>query len=301
MENKILLIYHNADVDGLMSGYLLQKYFDNQKISYDIVGYNYEKDADWMHVKQMYSEYWFVDVTPTKEWFEKICQTNIKVNIFDHHKNRYEILYPISVANKNTNIEYRFASSISGCEIFANYCFQDFVEKIYRLINIVSLYDTWKFVENSGVFTKEEILNVVTCLQQYTNLDDFSNKIDSSTLKELNHEGSGLVKKIISDNEEIIKNGTIIKINDNYCFIYIGYPNYWLTNKLFDINFDIDFTMGIIFNLRKNTSKISLRSQNDFDVTKLAKQYGGDGHKNAAGFSLNFNDSLEFIAKYLTN
>ena len=32
----------------------------------------------------------------------------------------------------------------------------------------------------------------------------------------------------------------------------------------------------------------SLRSRGDFDVSEIAKQYGGGGHKNAAGFSVSF-------------
>ena len=34
-------------------------------------------------------------------------------------------------------------------------------------------------------------------------------------------------------------------------------------------------------------TKVSLRSQNHLDIGQLARQYGGGGHKNAAGFTLN--------------
>lgn len=36
-----------------------------------------------------------------------------------------------------------------------------------------------------------------------------------------------------------------------------------------------------------NRTKVSLRSQNNLDIAKLARKYGGGGHKNAAGFALN--------------
>jgi len=34
-------------------------------------------------------------------------------------------------------------------------------------------------------------------------------------------------------------------------------------------------------------TKVSLRSQNNLEIAELARQYGGGGHKNAAGFALN--------------
>lgn len=36
----------------------------------------------------------------------------------------------------------------------------------------------------------------------------------------------------------------------------------------------------------------SLRSQGEFDVSEIAKQYGGGGHKNAAGFRVPFDHVL---------
>ncbi len=36
-----------------------------------------------------------------------------------------------------------------------------------------------------------------------------------------------------------------------------------------------------------NRTKVSLRSQNHLDIGQLARQHGGGGHKNAAGFALN--------------
>ena len=42
--------------------------------------------------------------------------------------------------------------------------------------------------------------------------------------------------------------------------------------------------VGVLFKeLSENKTKVSLRSQNNFDVCKLAKFFGGGGHKNAAG------------------
>ncbi|MDR1695905.1 MAG: bifunctional oligoribonuclease/PAP phosphatase NrnA [Endomicrobium sp.] len=69
----------------------------------------------------------------------------------------------------------------------------------------------------------------------------------------------------------------------------------------------INFTMtvagvkaGCLFKvIDKNTTKISFRSVKGFDVLKIARKYGGGGHKNAAGCTIdsNFRVSLEKIKK----
>lgn len=44
-----------------------------------------------------------------------------------------------------------------------------------------------------------------------------------------------------------------------------------------------------------NLAKVSLRSNGDYDVSAIAKQFGGGGHKNAAGFSLPITTLLEWL------
>ncbi len=47
--------------------------------------------------------------------------------------------------------------------------------------------------------------------------------------------------------------------------------------------------VGVLFTeIEERKTKVSLRSQDHFDVSKLAKIFGGGGHKNAAGCTLNY-------------
>ena len=48
-----------------------------------------------------------------------------------------------------------------------------------------------------------------------------------------------------------------------------------------------DAKMAVItFALNETTTKVCLRSVGDFDVSAIAKRYGGGGHKNAAGYEI---------------
>ena len=55
-------------------------------------------------------------------------------------------------------------------------------------------------------------------------------------------------------------------------------------------------TFGLIWYMGEgNTVKCSLRSNGDYDVSVIAKQFGGGGHKNAAGFSIDIQTFLGWL------
>jgi len=48
--------------------------------------------------------------------------------------------------------------------------------------------------------------------------------------------------------------------------------------------------VGLLFTEKESgKTKVNLRSQNEFDVSKVAREFGGGGHRNAAGCTLNLN------------
>jgi len=58
--------------------------------------------------------------------------------------------------------------------------------------------------------------------------------------------------------------------------------------------------VGVLFTQKNDSkTKVSLRSQNSFDVSALARAFGGGGHKNAAGctVSQDLNSTKELILK----
>jgi len=68
----------------------------------------------------------------------------------------------------------------------------------------------------------------------------------------------------------------------------------------------LDIKIGVLFVELKDNIKISFRSKGDLDMVKIAKEFGGGGHKNAAGANVkdislsNLKDSvLKKLSKYL--
>ena len=55
-------------------------------------------------------------------------------------------------------------------------------------------------------------------------------------------------------------------------------------------------TFGLLWSIDKdNQCKCSLRSNGDYDVSAIAKAFGGGGHRNAAGFTTDIQTLLEWI------
>ena len=54
-------------------------------------------------------------------------------------------------------------------------------------------------------------------------------------------------------------------------------------------------TFGLLWSIDKdNICKCSLRSNGDYDVSAIAKEFGGGGHKNAAGFTTTIQNIMEW-------
>ena len=55
-------------------------------------------------------------------------------------------------------------------------------------------------------------------------------------------------------------------------------------------------TFGLLWSIDKDGQcKCSLRSNGDYDVSAIAKTFGGGGHRNAAGFTTSIQTLLEWI------
>ena len=77
--------------------------------------------------------------------------------------------------------------------------------------------------------------------------------------------------------------------NYNICIVNCSSE---LTSDLGNIissNDNVDFAVLWKYNHPKEEYYISLRTNNKVDVSIIAKEYGGGGHKNAAGFATKIN------------
>lgn len=107
MPNKLAIIYHCKDMDGLLSATLLKNFYKDI-YSITMVPYNYEKEGiefikNQENFIKSFNEIIFVDVTPSVEWLENymnLCDKNHHLTIIDHHEKQLKDLMQAVTLNE---------------------------------------------------------------------------------------------------------------------------------------------------------------------------------------------------------
>lgn len=305
--NKILMISHLADIDGMGSVILGKFYF--KEFDYLLADNNYDFDLENDIDVNNYETIYICDLGFTNKNLQ-YCINNPqianKIKHFDHHeseeeKNKYSFVNEVIKLDNHltsaTELFYTYLLTLPNSEFLKSNFFSKLVEAIRR-------EDTWTFEEANNTLGP----NLAT-LHAYLGATSFINVISS-----LDCTGNFYLPKAY---EEIINRQNAIKDNDvaNYVSkariveykkykiivsISEGYRSY-VGNELMKKYPTADF--ALIINFYRLTC--SLRINNDkYDLGQVAQEFtlNGGGHKRAAGFQFD-EDSIpkieEIISKYL--
>lgn len=305
--NKILMISHLADIDGMGSVILSKFYF--KEFDYLLADNNYDFDLENDIDVNRYETIYICDLGFTNKNLQ-YCINNPqianKIKHFDHHeseeeKNKYSFVNEVIRLDNHltsaTELFYTYLLTLPNSEFLKSNFFSKLVEAIRR-------EDTWTFEEANNTLGS----NLAT-LHAYLGSTSFIDVMSS-----LDCTGDFYLPKAY---EEIINRQNAIKDNDvaNYVSkariveykkykiivsISEGYRSY-VGNELMKKYPTADF--ALIINFYRLTC--SLRINNDkYDLGQVAQEFtpNGGGHKRAAGFQFD-EDSIpkieEIISKYL--
>ncbi len=296
-DNKVLVISHEDDIDGL-GGVIL--------------GYLAFKDIDYMliHVKEQteivdfvknsnYEKVFITDLGLEDKIADEINKLGMNILHFDHHEtNVYASKYAFSTVEIQRN-----GISTCGTELFYLYLKENNLLKdnalIKRFVEDTRAYDTWDWVKNNNVEANDlnklfGIVGIDTYISKMVdklrnNNKDIFDETDKYLIELNTHEENELIE--LSDKSLIIREKDGLKFG-------IVFGNKFLSiigNTLCNRHPELDY-MLLIDPLEK---KVSLRSVR-IDVSKVAESYGGGGHKYAAGFSLN-EEKFKSLLKIIIN
>lgn len=297
--NKILIISHIADSDGMGSVILGIKYFKN--IDYILCE---ASDLECL-LKEDFSNYEQIFICDLP--FFKVTINAIENNSylkehlkhFDHHES--------SVSDNN----YSFINeviSINGLTVSATYLFYQYLKSLDDKLNKrfyeefvegVRAYDIWD--KNGDFELGKKITNVFTLMEPVSfidyicSLDDskefmITKEIDNLILsneKKMNNYFEKAYEKIVITDYKGYK--MAVTINEQYRSLLGNY----ICNK----NKDIDFVLIINF----ERFSCSLRCEKDgVDVSVIASefQHDGGGHTKSSGFILD-SESIPKVKKYV--
>lgn len=206
-------------------------------------------------------------------YLEKFIEDNKKVIAIDHHISAKDFIKKVP--------EHVFDINHSGAALAFKYFHPE--KKMPQIVKLVEEGDLWKFKSKNV----KEIL-------AYIGLLDFDfrvwDKLISDGEKENDYKKfaeKGMA--IISYEDKIIEN---IVRNNAYPVIFEGHTIYAINAPRF-LRSEIGMRLSkkcppfsLVWTRDKNRIEVSLRSNGDTDVSKIAVKFGGGGHPNAAGFSI---------------
>lgn len=308
-----VVFYHSNCFDGTMAAAGALWAYQNKRFAFDgdltLVPINYSQST-WDEFSEgqyapllvaqeksegAITEIYFVDFCPKKETLINLVELGYSVVVLDHHKSAQEDLQGLEelLGDKGAGLTVSFDMERSG----ALMAWQYFADYVPDLVKHVADRDLWKFEMN---LTPQVILwlNVNAAVNKPQTYVDACNRFNTQPAV-IKGEGIALMKlqeKNVKDQGskwrpvdlEGFPNGAIVMAGTNpseVCqYVYENNAVAWV--------------MGFSFT-KQGRVAISLRSkdgaEHSIDVTKLARQWGGGGHKHASGCMMELE---EFMAIY---
>lgn len=296
---KRLLISHVADEDGITPVILANLVFkDIDKLLLEPT----EVDSNLLENIDKYDEIHITDLNVSEELAKRIDENpewKKKIKIFDHHKsnlglNRYDFITVIDDGENRkesgTSIYYNYLLGISDNEILHKQVTKDFV-------NEVRLIDTYDFKTKEDERAKNlDLLFSILGRENYINY--FTKYLEENDEFKYREEEMFLIKleqdKVDNYIAQKLKEMFRVKIdNNNVGLVFAERYRSQLGNKICEKFDDLDY--AVIISISKS---ISFRGKDKLDLSVIAKDFGGGGHKNASGAPLP-KDLLEKVSKLI--
>ena len=312
---KTICIYHSRDLDGWMSAAIVKRWYyyleatgeqGILKDKIDFLGWDYGDDIPDL---SGYDGVIMCDISfPAETMFKLFINTGLNLTYIDHH---------ISAIN---SIEERFGfpvkilpglcdTKFSACELTWEYFFPK--EKMPEIVRLLGRYDCFghkgtdeeqkvlefQYGARQCITNYEEayeyLINSITCDDDPVTLEHAIQMSGKSIYEYLKTEAQSIYKKafpIFFENEDLKgcpKFGT-------YNFLCVNQERFNPINFGIDYHKD-DYDGFACFHYKDGKWRFSLYNDDGkVDCSKIAKRFGGGGHKGAAGFIV---DDLDDVFK----
>ena len=266
--NKPLCIYHANCADGFAAATVVRMAYGADNIDFHPARYqNPPPDVSGRDVI-------LVDFSYKRPVLLEMASLANHILILDHHKSAKDDLVDLP-----SNVELVFDMNRSGAVMAFNHYYPRKIP--YQLLLHIQDRDLWRF-ELQG--TKEIQAALFSYPYDFDLWESFM-KIDGFCV-ELFKEGTVLVRKHTKDVNELIKLAATRDIIGGYDVPVLNAP-YFYSSEAGHIMCEGEKFAACYYDL-PDRREYSLRSSTNggIDVSKVAIQYGGGGHKHAAGFSI---------------
>lgn len=265
-----LVIYHAHCADGVAAAWAAWLYL-NDSAEY-LPGY-YGMDLPDVEGKDVY----LVDFSFKRHQIHELAGKASSVTILDHHKSAIEDLQGVDLFRDNINLRH-CTTEKSGCQITYDYFHN---ESRPALIDVVADRDLWRFKLPN---TKAAMAWVMSHDLTIEVFDQLVREYDFFTARAVTT-GEALLRAQEKNVKSCMKHLTFIQF-DNFSHMPAVNAGGMFASELGNMIVE-KYQVALVYQIEKTRIKISMRSCDEGpDVSVVSQRYGGGGHRNAAGFSL---------------
>lgn len=298
-------IFYHGDMDGITAAYLYRNYRrEGRYLNFIEFKYGEQekiKDLEFSAGSNTLEIVCFFDCCPNKEILDYVITKTKKVIIIDHHISNQELLSEYISNNLVEGIFYNGASAT-----LITYCWLKMVQEQNK-----SILEVIDFLDYYSLSKENQIDSDIPLAIKLINSWDIWDKlyIDAEPYKLFfdmqNFAPYDNLDKVLFDNVTVnnaVAQGNIIKQYveswSKQFMKQFGYETRYMNYKFFVANLGCgnskyfgdlikEYDAVIIYCNNGTYWQCSIYSEsNTFDCSEFAKQFGGGGHKKAAGFTL---------------
>ncbi len=271
-KKEIVILYHGGCPDGFGGAYAAWKKFGD--------GAEYIPVAHGQAVPEGLAgrKLFFIDFCYPQDLMDKIVKTAKSVTVLDHHLGMKKIVGSMP--------EYVFDEKRSGATIAWSYFFPDV--PVPLLLKYVEDDDRYVFLLPDS----HALLSYIyTCRFTFEEWDELAREIENEQTRSVSIEkGKSYVEYSSILIEQIMNKAALVSFEGFECYLASA-PDVFKSevgNRLARLK----APLGIAVNFHGDVLNVSLRSDGSIDVSAIAQKYGGNGHPAAAGFRIQWGETL---------
>jgi nanoRNase/pAp phosphatase (c-di-AMP/oligoRNAs hydrolase) len=257
----------------------------------DMIPSSYNQEPDFTNCADR--EVYVVDFSFKKQVLKKLLGIAHKVILLDHHKTAFEELsldperaYEGGIFELGRTMTAHLDTNRSGAGITWDFFYGD--NKRPLLVTLVEDRDLWRFTNELS-----EPFHTATPLYPFTVEDWRKLLLNDDTVRTMANNGKYLLAYHKSLLEKSMRATVCSAQLDGHETLACNLPPVF-ASEAGHILAEETKTMGVVwFTTPKGDVAVSLRSIGDFDVSAIAKKFGGGGHKHAAGFTIRKENRLD--------
>lgn len=269
-----IVIYHGNCYDGVTAAWICHARFGYNP---QYLPYNYSDTPPDCIGKNVL----IVDFSFKRDVMLKLRAEAKSLLVLDHHQTAKDALEGIEGTH--------FDMNRSGAGMAWDYFFPD--RRRDPLVNYVEDRDLWRF-------NLPQAREVTAWIQSFDiDLATWVSRVGPEFDADIAaREGSSLLRMQDKYTKQIAANARLRRIGRKWEYVAPYVETSILMSEVCDHlikNYPGDFPFAF-YSFRRKDGKVQfgMRSRSDFDVSVIAKEYGGGGHKQAAGFEMNPGDVL---------